>query len=213
MIRVVTPIPDIEKQLMQVARQEIFAKLASIEGVITDKARRMFDATIRGTDIYESLLSSMGADNLKGHFGLTNPEAKVNQIIDFWTSKFETTFTYGNPMICTIELVYKDFRDVLMLPAAQQENAEGGGDTLVVLPWLEWLLLHKEPVVLDYFFLRSQGFGRSGQGYMAEKDGYTWSVPSQFAGDIEDNWITRLIDETEHFYHMIILTELKRVLS
>ena len=63
------------------------------------------------------------------------------------------------------------------------------------MPWLDWLITEGDkPIVKGYKYVNDV-IGRSGQGIMKQQNGESWRVPPEFAGDINDNFITRALDE------------------
>jgi hypothetical protein len=81
-------------------------------------------------------------------------------------------------------------------------NIDGGS-----LPWLEWLTLRgNEILVKDY----TVQFGpnprsRSGLAIMKPSSGDKWRVPPAFVGTINNNWITRAISRIENnVYNLFI---------
>ncbi|NCA31122.1 MAG: hypothetical protein EBS93_10465 [Chitinophagia bacterium] len=66
------------------------------------------------------------------------------------------------------------------------------------LPWLEWLLLEGNKIIVRK---QQVEFGpniasRTGNAIMRPSN-KSWRVPSEFAGTITNNWITRAIDNSE----------------
>ena len=64
----------------------------------------------------------------------------------------------------------------------------------VSLPWLRWLLTLGQQIIVANFGVDYQsGKGRTGGGYMTV-DERPFKVSSQYAGTVDDNFITRAID-------------------
>jgi hypothetical protein len=64
------------------------------------------------------------------------------------------------------------------------------------LHWLEWLSLAGDKTIIkDYDIVYGPNKrSRTGLAIMRSQSGARWKVPSEFAGNIGDNWITRSID-------------------
>lgn len=80
------------------------------------------------------------------------------------------------------------------------------------LPWLKWLLVEgTKPIVKNY----AVKFGpnkssRTGMAVMVNSSS-NWSVPSEFAGTISSNWISRAIDDiSDLFISSIIENEIRK---
>jgi hypothetical protein len=63
------------------------------------------------------------------------------------------------------------------------------------LPWLKWLLFEgSKPLIKNYSVkFGSNKRSRTGQAIMISSN-KNWKVPSEFAGTVTNNWITRAID-------------------
>ena len=82
-----------------------------------------------------------------------------------------------------------DYFNLLSLPESIVITEKG-----VQLPWLEWLLLYGNSViVVNFGVLYKHGVGRSGLGIMV-KGSRPFTVDPSFSGTKDDNWITRAID-------------------
>jgi len=84
-----------------------------------------------------------------------------------------------------------DFGNLLALPMGSVHTELG-----VKLDWLHWLLREGNRVIIVGYEYVSNNSGRSRGGVM--KTGESWRVPTQFAGVIEDNFITRAFSNREN---------------
>lgn len=108
----------------------------------------------------------------------------------------------------TFYVAKDDFSDILALPEATIITSKGQ-----ILPWLEWLLIQGNKVIISEHSLAfSPGHSRSHSYIMVKDAGGFWSVPSQFAGTVKDNWITRALDTHIKAIQVIVATQLKKVL-
>lgn len=66
------------------------------------------------------------------------------------------------------------------------------------LPWLEWLLLRGNAVIVKDYDVKYGSYpgSRSGDAIMVEADG-SWRVPAEFAGTAKSNWTTRAIQRID----------------
>jgi len=80
------------------------------------------------------------------------------------------------------------------------------------LPWLEWLLLRGNDILVKEFSVKytTSNRSRSGMAIMEPSDGTNWRVPAQFAGTQTNNWITRAIDTIETDIYNILINNLKK---
>lgn len=74
------------------------------------------------------------------------------------------------------------------------------------LPWLKWLLTQGTATIVKNFEVKlgPNPSSRTGMAIMVESD-TNWSVPPQFAGVEENNWITRAIEsiDQDSFFKII----------
>lgn len=68
-----------------------------------------------------------------------------------------------------------------------------------VLPWLEWLLLRGNSVIIRNYTVEygPNPNSRTGDAIMVESD-QSWRVPAQFTGTVSNNWTTRAISRIEN---------------
>lgn len=158
---------------------------------------------IQNTPEYDSLMGGQ----LQYEFGIPDPGNKLAAIIDIWSNNVK--IEYNPPTITgskikasfSVSLIRSDFNDVLSSDASFViDNFRG-----YQLPWLEWLLLEGNKVIVknqEVVFGPSK-FSRTGYALMKESNS-SWRVPSEFAGTIRDNWITRAIDNAENQINELI---------
>lgn len=162
--------------------------------------RRLLPLTIveiiENTPEYESL----SGGQLQFEFGIPDPINQLASIIEIWSNNID--ITYDSPSITgnkikasfSVSLIRSDFSDVLSSDAGLViDNLRG-----YQLPWLEWLLLEGNKTIIpkQEVVFGPNKFSRTGYALMKPSN-KSWKVPSQFAGTIRDNWITRAIDNGE----------------
>jgi hypothetical protein len=112
-----------------------------------------------------------------------------------------------------IGVLQADFADILSLPEASIVDASGN-----VLPWLEWLLLRGDQIIIAGHQIQFGNFpnSRSGNAIMIEDDSQAWRIPPIFSGVINDNWLTRVLDQSmrviEDLFTRIVERHLKAAL-
>lgn len=157
----------------------------------------LLEEIIKNTPEYNSLLGGQ----LQYEFGIPNATTVLSSILDIWLNNIH--IEYHRPIISndkikasfSISLIHSDFNDVLSSDAALViDNLRG-----YQLPWLEWLLLEGNKTIIDKqeVVFGSNQFSRTGYALMKSSN-KSWKVPSEFAGTIRDNWITRAIDTNEN---------------
>jgi len=147
---------------------------------------------------YYAILSG----DLKYELGIPNSASVLQGLINTWTRGVVTSYSpvviLSSGQIKTsfsVSMVRADFSDVLSTSYAFVYDYKRG----YALPWLKWLLLDGTmPIVNGY----EVEFGpnprsRTGMAIMVETTGKAWNVPANYAGNANDNWITRAIRSSE----------------
>lgn len=78
------------------------------------------------------------------------------------------------------------------------------------LPWLEWLCLRNNEIIVRDFSVKygSSPNSRSGMAIMTPSSS-SWRVPPAFVGSVDKNWTTRAIDRSEAQVYSIIQTNIR----
>lgn len=152
---------------------------------------------------YESLSNG----KLKYEFGIANVDSKLASLIEVWTTNI--LYEYSAPTLSngkikasfSASMIKADFSDVLYADYAAVVDTVRG----YTLPWLEWLLLEGNKVIVKKqdVFLGPNKSSRTGFAVMRQSS-KSWKVPSEFAGTINNNWITRALDSAESKIQAII---------
>jgi hypothetical protein len=188
--------PDLEKYLNK-AFQKVQPKIEKL----------VQDAIVRSPE-YQSILSG----TLKYEFGLPDSQSRLIEILDFWKrieAKYQPIkITQKNDISggFTLGMIKSDYSDVLNSTGAHFTTKKG-----VTLDWLEWLLLFgNRTIIKDYVvkFGRNRA-SRTGNAIMTGKSRGKWSVPAEFSGTQNNNWITRAIDSIDKEFDKLIVEALK----
>lgn len=187
---------QISNSILKALLPEIDSYLKKALFKIRQSLREIIRDIIHNTPEYNSLMGGQ----LQYEFGIANPSSQLATIIDIWSNNIITE--YNSPVISgnsikasfSISLIRSDFNDVLSSDAGFViDNFRG-----YQLPWLEWLLLegNKTIVSKQEVVIGPSKFSRTGFALMRPSN-KSWRVPSEFAGTLRDNWITRAIDNSE----------------
>ena len=138
-------------------------------------------------------IRSLQSGKLRLDFGLDiDPTTEIIYAIANSTRVKFKNFKFTKSTVSNVLSVYiqpTDMKNILGLEEAYIETEMGAE-----LPWLQWLLLKgDEVIVVDFHVLYRDGAGRSGGAIMVPKGVY--KVDSQYSGTIEDNFITRAISK------------------
>jgi hypothetical protein len=138
-------------------------------------------------------IMSVSGGLLRTDFGLTSdPSGEiVNAIVSSLDIEIEkakaTAAGIKGGLLITMQPI--DYNNLFSLSVAEQITEKG-----VSLPWLQWLLTFGQQIIVANFGIDYQsGKGRTGGGYMTV-DARPFKINSQYAGTVDDNFITRAID-------------------
>lgn len=167
-------------------------------GVVKRRMGEICESLIARTDEYKSLLS----EQLLGELGIPNVDEKLSNIlktikgsVDVETTPITRTGdTLSGGLV--VKMIRSDFQDVIGLPDASYETEKGS-----TIPWLDWLLTQGDRIIVVGYDVkmplssRERAHSRTGLALM--RPGTGWRVPPEFAGTLEDNFITRAFVPSE----------------
>lgn len=194
--KIITPINEIEKMVIaeciRIGNKEFPSVAPKIESAIRFSALDIF----KNTEEYKSLVNGI----LKGHFGLEIGSAQqmVDDVVHTACNGISVAFTRLSNRGGNISGGFRisgfqsDFNDLLALDSSHQITDKGQD-----LPWLEWLLLEGDRIIIYDYYFAPGGFyktSRSGQGIMIFEEKAYWKVPAKYAGTKNKNWITKAVE-------------------
>lgn len=189
--------------------QQIYDKI--LKGLIPQVQKFMLDklnilkkelpALIQNLIIASPEYNSILSGQLKYEFGLPDSSAKLAGLLQIWSSNL--VYDYSKPKITNNKIVTKlsasalkvNFDDVLYSDYAMMYDSVRGYS----LSWLEWLVINGNQTIIQdqEIVFGPNKYSRTGNAVMKPSSN-TWSVPPEFAGTINDNWITRSIASAEN---------------
>lgn len=185
-----------------------------LQGALMPVRRRITDA-VKQALLQSPEIQSILSGDLKQALGLVNPQHIVDDlvtaIINGMNIKQENMQSIGSRIYSggyTIEISRADFQDVLSIPDASFTTLNN-----IVVPWLNWLLFAGDsPVVIGYVLqLDPNNTQNSRTGaIMVRKPGSSWSIPSEYAGTINNNFIIRALLPLEDEIDSILREEMQR---
>lgn len=137
-------------------------------------------------------MESVRSGQLRLDFGLIEDptEAISNAVAGALEVSAKKANLFGDKITGGIEIRIQpgDYLNVLTLPEAVNITEDG-----VVLPWLSWLTLYgNQIIIIDFGVEYVQGKGRTG-GAIMTSDARPFRVNPSFSGVSSDNFITRSI--------------------
>ena len=177
--------------------QALLSDVTAYFNNITNKMKQNIPDIVINNIINQPEYSALSSGNLQYELGITNPAARLSEILD--TIRSGTLVNIKPPKIISnkisagikLQMIQKDFSDLLSLGSSSFISEKGSQ-----IDWLRWLLLEGDSVIIsDYnFILGANDASRTGGGIMRQTSGGSWRVPPEYAGNISNNWITRGLD-------------------
>lgn len=198
---------DISSKILKALRPQVNSYFKNVFEKIKDNLSNLVISAITSAPEYNELISG----RLKAEFGIPDSSSRLQRILEVWkniTFKYKPVKNDGKQLVGSFELsmIKQDFSDVINLAEASFVTEKGS-----TLNWLEWLLLFGDQVIIkDYnVILGSNPRSRTGMAIMSGSVSGKWSVPSEYSGTINNNWITRAIDSADSSINNLITTSLE----
>lgn len=195
-VRLVESSSEIAKNINEILAKQINRRLPRVFARSQDVIKEQVLSGIRNQPEYQALISG----SLKHEFGLPDAGSRVESILKTLEQSMVVKYekSLGTPGGVRggfiIEFIKADYSDILSSPEATFTTEKGSN-----LEWLNWLLVQGDnSIVLGYeFVIGSSVFSRTGSGIMKSNLSGFWRVPPEYAGTLDNNWITRGILSVE----------------
>jgi hypothetical protein len=198
-LEIVTPLPQIEKMMLQCVRDTLNVGLPKVAPLVQKDLQQNIPRIFTKSREYDSLLNGP----LNAHFGLEagSEAGRLDEIIFTLARSIRVesvrVAVRGKRLTggLRIGMFKADFTDLTGLQSALVYNKG------VPLPWLEWLLLRGDQIIIaDYEIdFADHPKSRSGEAVMVFNPSSVWRVPPGVSGTQSRNWITRAVNESMDF--------------
>jgi hypothetical protein len=186
----------ISKTILQAMLPASLEFMSKAKNIVENNIITLIQNQIISSPEYDSLINGQ----LKLELGIPDADRKIQELINTWISN--TVVNYTAPKIVnnkikssfTVKMIKSNFSDVINQPSAFIEDNIRGYE----LPWLQWLLFDGTAIIVDDYEVVIGTNARSRTGYaVMMPSSNSWSVPAEFAGTVNDNWITRAIQRAK----------------
>jgi flagellar assembly factor FliW len=208
-LKIIESSQEISDKILKALLPDVKQYFANSFKVVRKELPLIVNNSIVNTSEYESIISG----KLKYELGIPNSSSVLAGLLNIWSSNID--ITYKAPVISnnkikssfSISMIAVDFSDVLYSEYAIVSDTLRGYD----LPWLQWLLLEGNRILVPNYqvVLGPNKRSRTGFAIMRQSNNKSWKVPAEFSGNIKDNWITRALDKASDEVN----TLLKKALS
>lgn len=178
----------IVKSISEQLNKKLFSKTNTMKSFIKNTILESIKSQPEYSDLkYGSLRNIFGIENISDIDAILDELEKME--VDIKKPTAEITEIRAR---ISISMIKDGFSDMLSSSAASYTSEKG-----FPVPWLEWLLTRgNDSVIIGYRYLpKTSPSSRTGYGIMIKGDSAIFRVPPEFAGTIENNWITRGVDE------------------
>lgn len=187
---------QINQEILRALLPQVDSYFKSVFNKVSTQIQELIISSIKNAPEYNELISG----RLKAEFGLPDSDSRVFSILEFWKNiqvQYRPVKIKNNTNLSasfSINMIKSDYSDVISLSAATFTTEKGSE-----LNWLEWLLLFgNKTIIKDYEIqLGANPRSRTGLAVMKGVISGKWSVPAEFSGTINNNWITRSIDSAD----------------
>ena len=189
-IRLTETTTSFSKKVNLAIAERLNRKIRSKNAYIASRTRNLVQMWVRAQPELLSLATAFAAPgSLASQLGFPYGTSKgvadlvsvaVASTVRVTVKNFDSNLNGG----VLIEVQPQDFTNLLGLGDI---SIKGGS-----LPWLDWMLTQgNATIITGYEYNAGTGLGRSGGGNM--KSGGAWRVPPEYAGTLDDNFVTRAL--------------------
>lgn len=192
-IRIIDSDQKIMRNILEGSAKEIKAMFQRAKTKIhADIINLIIEALYKSPEI-----ASLQSGKLKMDFGLdTDPTEELIYSIANSTYVYFRDFKFTQGSVKNVLSIYiqpEDFNNILNKDFAKVITEKGEE-----LPWLQWLLLAGDAVVVTQYHVSYGAYENSRAGGAIMKPSGFFRVDPAFSGDAEDNFITRCISQYEN---------------
>lgn len=191
-IDIVNSEKDVLKIVLDNACKIIDAAISKAIPNIEKEVKRRIAGSIRVQPEYSSIINGQ----LMGELGLIDGQNRLERIINIWVDslvvKKRVTRRSGDKITggFRIEAINADYSDVISREEAVLITEKGTN-----LFWLQWLLTEGDKkIILDYKIVRNPRRSRTNTVIMKGDSTTSWGIPAEFAGTINNNFVTRAMN-------------------
>jgi len=190
---------EISKKILTSLLPEIQKLFKKITPQIQKSIKELVINAIKGSPEYSSLISG----SLRSELGVPDIDNRLNSLFNIWFNNIKIDIKPPNitgsiiKSSLSISLIKSDLSEVLDSPSSYVIDNISGSK----VDWLEWLSLAGDKTIIKDYDIRfgSNPRSRTGNAIMVVKPKSKWKVPSEFSGTLNNNWITRSIENIEGF--------------
>lgn len=192
---------EIQNKIYQAVREELNRLLKKNINKAEARIKQSVDKWIRMQPEVQSILDDGVQNSLHAQFGLLGVQGVLaaNDIVASVIASINVKIKYVNNNLAggvDFEIQPEALNNLLGLSSGFVASESD------VLHWLNWLLLEGSNTIVYGYNYTPDSSGRSGGGFMVS--GGVWRIPPQFAGTLNDNFITRALSNRDKELEQIL---------
>lgn len=201
---------EIKNLIIDALLSEVDIRMRDVIGRIRYRIQTKVAEAIKSSPEYKSLVDQAG--QLRGAFGVVNSMEAMNDAIEVWSKDIHINLTPATNIGGSIKagfsigIISGDYSEVLGLQLSSFITQK---DDLI--PWMQWLLTAGTSQVVDDYVVSygKSRASRTGLAVMKKSKASGFSVPGEFAGTEEDNFVTRSLDKITPEIIDLIITNME----
>lgn len=197
---------DLGAAILKAIKPEVQKYFVSSVPAIRKQLQDLIRGSIENTPEYQSLLGGQ----LQGELGVPNPQSALESIVQALLDSIQVVVTpvqyTGGQLTAGISIgVLSSSLAEVFVPASAYRTEKGE-----TIPWLEWLLTLGDTIIIRTYKVKigEAKNSRTGLATMVEST-KGWKVPAQFSGSIDDNFLTRSLEDLDKYIEDIIVKEMR----
>jgi hypothetical protein len=205
---------DTDSQINSKILSAIIAYLQPIFDKVESSTQKILPIYVKQALFAEPEYVSLLSGQLRSELGVPDADSRINRLFDAWSSNVNLR---KSPLSAragrlsggfSLDIIKSDFSDVLSLPESIVVDDTSGS----TIPWLRWLLLDGNKILIRNYTVQmgNNPRSRTGSAIMVSSQKINWRVPAQFAGTVNNNWVTRAIERLDDSLLQQIEKELER---
>lgn len=188
---------EIERMILRTFCEEMNSRVARLRPKVEKWIREEVSFRLLNCET----LNSLKTGKLRGEFGLSDSDLdKIDKLVDRFVRSISVTTTplrlttRGLSVSPILRVKSETLKELADSPNAEVITRKG-----VSIPFLEMLCEWGDKQIINWYIREGNSWeriniSRSHSMIMEEKRGARWSVPPEYAGVIEDNFVTKAMD-------------------
>lgn len=209
-LKLLTTQREMKTLILQALVDELKRPLRIAVPHIKSRLKELISISIHSSPEFQSLIGG----RLQAELGVPDVYSRLSDMLDIWLNTINVIPSppaiVGNHIEggIKIDAIDASFSDVLSLPSASYTTKEGE-----TIPWLSWLMEAGHQFLVRGYKVSFEPQGlansRTGLAVMTVAPDNAWRVPKEYAGTIDNNFITRAVQNIEPRLADIIQQEIE----